>query len=169
MLLKSEISGQAVQYGTGEKIGRVRDLIVNTQKANWPVTRLVLSRGLGRGTHLLDVPTRELEIDREKHAVVRHGHAQFHEETSRASSLDHLRLSLLDGARVYSHDDQPIGRAYDFVIATTPPEGWLVWRFLVRVPGGRSRRLRLHVADIESVQKGKITLKAEKDEIRASS
>lgn len=168
MLLKSEISGQAVQYGTGERIGKVHDLIVNTQKTNWPVTRLVLSRGPARGTRLLDVPTRELEIDRENRAVVRHGHAQFHAETSRASSLDHLRLSSLDGARVYSRDEQLIGRAYDFVIATSPPEGWLVWRFLVRVPGARSRRLRLHVGDIESVQKGRITLKAEKDEIRAS-
>lgn len=168
MLLKSEISGRTVQYATGEKIGRVRDLIVNTEKENWPVTALVLSRGAARGSHLLDVPTRELEIDREKHAVVRHGHAQFHQEASRASSLDHLRLSSLDGARVYSHDEQSIGTAYDFVIATTPPGGWLVWRFLVRVPGARSRRLRLHVSDIESVQKGRITLKAEKDEIRAS-
>ncbi len=169
MLLKSEISGRPVEYGTGERIGKVHDLIVNTQKANWPVTRLVLSRGAGRGTHLMDVATKELEIDRDKHTVVRHGHAQFREERSRASSLDHLRLSMLDGARVYSHDDQPVGKAYDFVIATTPPEGWLVWRFLVRVPGARARRLRLHVADIESVEKGKITLKAEKDEIQASS
>ncbi len=168
MLLKSELTGRPVRYGTGERIGRVSDLIVNTRKPNWPVTTLVLSQGVGRGTHLLDVPTRELEIDREERAVVRRGHARFREETSRASSLDHLRMSSLDGAKVYSHDEQLLGRAYDFAIATSPPEGWLVWRFLVRVPGVGSRRLRLHVSDIESVSKGKLVLKATKDEIQAA-
>lgn len=165
MMLKSEMTGRAVRYATGDTLGNVRDLIVNTRKPNWPILTLVLSRGMGRGSHLLDVPTHELEVNREERTFVRHGHASLRKDTGSGSALDHLRLSTLEGARVYSRDDQVIGKAYDFVIAVSPPGGWLVWRFLVQVPGMRSRRLRLHVSDIDSVAKGKIVLKAAKDEI----
>ena len=168
MLLKSELGRWAVEYGTGERLGKVRDVIVDTRRTNWPVTGLVITPGLGRGRHRLDVPTAELEVDPHARVLRRRGRTELIEEGPNASSLDHLHLSGLDGAAVYSQDDQPVGRAYDFVIATSPPSGWLVWRFLVNVPGARSRRLRLHVDDIASVERRRITLKATRDELRGS-
>lgn len=168
MLLKSELKGWTVRYGTGETIGKVRDLIVNTEKPHWPVTRILVARGWSGREHLLDVPTSRLEIDPEERVLVRRGHTELREERKSASSRDHLRLALLDKAKVYSADDQLVGRAYDFAIATSPPEGWLVWRFLVDVPGRRTRRLRTHVADIDSVEKGRIVLKASKDEVASA-
>ena len=159
MLLKSELEGWDVQYGTGEKIGTVRDLVVNTKVAEWPVKGLVLAHGLGRRRHLLDVPTRELEVDPHEQVLIRKGHAPLREEGSRVSALDHLRLSSLDGAKVYDRDDEYVGTAYDFAIATRPLGGWVVWRFLVRRPGARARRLRLSIGRIDQVSKGKIVLK----------
>lgn len=168
MLLKSELDGWKIEYGSGETVGRVKDLVVDTERTNWPVTEIVLTRGIGRGHHVLDVPTKDLEVDPHARRLIRRGHAALREEPKTASALDRMRLSGLRGARVYSKDDQLIGTAYDFAIATSPPGGWLVWRFLVAVPGVRSRRLRLHVGDVESVAKGRMVLKATKDELRGS-
>lgn len=168
MLLKSEMDGWTIEYGTGEAIGRFRDLIVDTRKPRWPVRALLLSRGIARRTHLFDVPTREIKVDRHNRTMVRHGHAPLRQEAAGASALDRLRLGSLAGAQVFSSDNEPIGKAYDFVIATSPPEGWLVWRLLVKVPGARSRRLRLPIGDIASIGRDGIVLRASKEEIRAS-
>lgn len=165
MLLKSEVNGWEVQYGTGERIGTVKDLIVDTQAPRWPVKGLILSHGIGRRRHLLDVPTRDLEVDAHEKVVIRRGHTPLHEEGPGVSALDHLRLSSLEGAKVYTRDEELLGTAYDFAIATRPVGGWLVWRFLVRRPGLRSRRLRLGVGSIDHVSKGRIVLKGTRDTI----
>ena len=168
MLRKTEMGGWPVKYATGERIGTVRDLVVNAEAPEWPVTALVLSGGLGRKGHLLDVPTRELEVDSHERTLVRRGHAELRPDQDRGSARNHLKLGSLEGAKVYSKDEQLLGTTYDFAIATSPPGGWLVWRFLVAQPGMRSRRLRLHVSDIDSVESGRIVLKATKDEIQGT-
>lgn len=168
MLLSSELDGWKVEYGTGETIGRVQDLIVDSREARWPVTALLLGRGVTRKTHLFDVPTEDLEIDRHERTLVRRGHAALREEPAGPSARDRLRLSSLTGSRVVSSDDKPIGKLYDFAIATSPLGGWLVWRFLVRVPGARSRRLRLAISDIQSIDKGQVVLQASRDDVRGA-
>ena len=165
MLLKSEMSGWAVQYGTGERIGTVRDMIVNTRNAHWPVTGLILTRGLARRRHLLDVPTRELTVDPHERVLVRKGHTPLADEPVGGSAIDHLRLSSIEGARVLSRDQEYLGQAYDFAIATRPLKGWQVWRFLVRAPGLKSRRLRLSVDDVDRIENGTIVLRRSRDQV----
>ncbi len=165
MLLKSEMNGWDVQYGTGEKIGTVRDLVVNTTARRWPVTGIVLTHGLSHRRRCLDVPTDELAVEARDHRLVRRGRTPIHEEAVDTSTPDHLVLGSLEGAKVYSRDEQYLGRAYDFAISTAPAGGWLVWKFLVRPSDARSARLRLRVGDIAEISRDRIVLKASKDEL----
>lgn len=163
MLLKSELSGWEVQSGTGEKIGTVKDLVVNTTSARWPVTDLLLSHGVSRRRHLWDLPVREVKVDPKGHTLVRREHTPLHGEAPGGSSLDHLRLGSLRGAKVYDRNLEYLGTAFDFDVDPRPASSWLVLKFLVKRPGVGTRRLRLSVSDVAQVAKGKIVLKASKE------
>lgn len=164
MVLKSELRGWDVQSGTGEKLGTVRDLVVDTTSLRWPVKHVLLSRGVPR-RRLLDLPIQEVEIDPRGGVLVRRQYTPLPREAPGGSALDHLRLDALQGAKVYDAANDYLGTAYDFTIESRPSAAWVVQRFLVQPPGVNTRRLRLSVADIAQVVKGKIVLKVTKETI----
>ena len=167
LVMRTETDGWTVRYGTGERIGALKDFIVDTKASPWEVRSLVIRNGLGRGAHLLDLPTPHLEVDKPEKAFVKTGHADLRDAPEPTSSADHLRLSSLAGMKVYSSDEKLLGKAYDFAIATAT-QHWMVWRFLVDVPGLRSRRLRLPVSDIASVSNERIILRTTQEDIQGA-
>jgi uncharacterized protein YrrD len=164
MILSTEIQGWEVKYDTGERIGKVQDLIVDTEDPGWPLLGLVVSQGLGKRAGLITLPTPRFEVDKDEKALVKQGRVELKAVSSKTSSADFLSLRFLNGAKVYSSDEKLIGKVYDFVIVTSTKK-WRVWRFLVNVPGLRSRRLRLPISDIATISRGKIVLHPSKDEI----
>jgi len=164
MMLTSEINGWEVKYGTGERIGKVQDLIVDTKDPEWPLLGLVVSPGVGKKAGLIELPTPGFEVDKDEKAFIKKGRVDLEKVSSKNTSADYLSLRFLNGAKVYSSGKEIIGKVYDFVIVTSTKR-WRVWRFLVNVPGLRSRRLRLPVSDIATISSGKIVLHPSKDEV----
>lgn len=162
--MKSEIIGATVEYSTGDRLGKLQDLLVDTTGARWPVVGLIVAAGtpprerlLASGPHV-----RVVERGRKRRLVVS-GHVQLKPVSHRASPRNRLRMSHLDGAEVKGLEGKPVGKAYDFALRTAV-DPWRVDRILVRPKGLKSRRLRVGPAQVSSVRHKQLVLSISSEE-----
>jgi len=163
MLLRSEMDGFTVEYRTGDKIGKLKDIIVDSSKERWPVVGLYVSPGIGKAEIVLE-PTKMVDIDIEEETVVVTGDAKIIKPVIDASNLEALLLEFIEDRPVLTKDGEKIGKVYDAVVM----EGvkpWKVWKVLVKTQGLRSRRLRMDVRDIVKITDEAVELKLLKAEI----
>lgn len=162
--MKSEIVGATVEYSTGDKLGKVHDILVDATGPRWPVVGLMVISGTPARERLLPVGkgVQVVERGRSRRVVVT-GHVQLKPVAQRASPRNRMRLSHIDKARVKGQDQKEVGKAYDFVIATrTDP--WRLDRILVRPKGRKARRLRVAPAQVASVRHQVIVLELSSSE-----
>ena len=163
MILRSEMDGFTVEYRTGDKIGKLKDIIVDSTQERWPVVGLYVSPGIGKGEIVL-VPTKMVDIDADEETVVVTGDAKIEKPMIDASNWQHLLLEFVEGRAVLTKDGEKIGKVYDAVVM----EGvkpWKVWKILVKTHGLKSRRLRMDVRDIAKITDEAVELKLLKAEI----
>ncbi len=156
--MKSEIVGARVAYATGDRIGKVGDILVDASGPRWNVLGLVVTAGTPSRERLLE-PGKHIQVvgrGRSRRLVVR-GHSPLMPVAHRASSRNRMRLSFLDGAAVKGGDREPFGKVYDFSVRTAT-EPWRVDRILVRPKGAKSRRLRVSPEEVKSVKRKEIVL-----------
>jgi len=163
MVLKSEIQGFDVEYKTGNKVGVVKDIVVDTTEERWRVVGIVVSPGIAKKEFVIK-PDKDVTIDLDKETITISGEAEHDMAPEDASSEKKLKLEYIHKKKVCSKDDEKIGKIYDAVIMTriTP---WSVWKVIIRVPGFIAMRVRLDIRDIESIDEDCITLKLTKDEL----
>lgn len=163
MILRSELDGYTVEYRTGDKIGKVKDIIVNAKEERWPVVGLLISPGIGKGEIVIEA-TKMMEIDNDEETIVITGEATITKPFIDASNMANLLAEFVEGRPVLTKDGEKIGKVYDLVVM----EGvkpWKVWKFLVKTSGLMSRRLRMDVRDIAKITDEAVELKLLKAEI----
>ena len=163
MVLRSELKGFDAEYKTGDKIGIVKDVVVDTTKEKWPVLGLVVSPGVLK-KNVMVAPTEQVRIDVDEERVMVPGETKLEEALVGGSSRRMLQLGFMHKTPVYTKDEIKIGKIYDAVI-TTRLVPWKVWKVLIKVPELISRRLRLDIRDIEKIADDRITLKLTRDEL----
>jgi len=163
MVLKSEIQGFDVEYKTGSKVGVVKDIVVDTTEERWRVVGIVVSPGIAKKEFVIK-PDKDVTIDLDKETITISGEAEHDMAPEDASSEKNLKLEFIHKKKVYSKDDEKIGKIYDAVIMTRMAP-WNVWKVVIRVPGFIAMRVRLDIRDIESIDEDRITLKLTKDEL----
>ncbi len=164
MIQISDMRGFAIEYRTGDRIGKLGDLAVDTTKELWPVVGLIVDMGFGKGDKMID-PGEHIEVDiEEERNIELGGKAILRDPHTDASRLDHMRLHFLDGKKVFSSDEQLVGKVYDAVVFTHI-KPWNVKKLLVSTKGLKSRRIRLDVNDITKVTTDGIVLDMEMAEI----
>ena len=163
MILRSELDGFTVEYRTGDKIGKIKDIIVDSTKERWPVVGLYISPGIGKREIVIE-PTQMVDIDVDEETIVVTGEAKIERPVIDASNREHLLLEFVEDQPVLTKDGEKIGKIYDAVVM----EGlmpWKVWKVLIKTKGLRSRRLRMDVRDIAKITDEAIELKLLKAEI----
>lgn len=163
MVLKTEIQGFDVEYNTGSKVGVVKDIVVDTTEERWHVVGIVVSPGITQKGIVIK-PSKDVAIDLDEEKITITDEAEHDLAPEDASSQKNLRLAFVHKKEVYSKDGEKIGKIYDTVV-TTRMTPWKVWKVLIKVPGFISRRVRLDVRDIESINEERITLKLTKSEL----
>ncbi len=164
--MKSEIVGTPVEYATGGKLGKVRDILVDTTRARWPVVGLVVAAGPSSRERLLVPGARVKLVERGgRRKVVVTGHVQLKPILQRASPRDRLRLSHLDRAEVKGEDREAVGRLYEVVLRTSTLP-WRVDRLLVKPKGLKARRLRIAPTQVATVRRKQLVLSMTADEAR---
>lgn len=163
MVLKSEIQGFDVEYDTGSKVGVVKDIVVDTTEERWRVVGIVVSPGIAK-KEIVVKPDKEVAIDIDEETITISDEAEQDMAPEDASSQKNLKLEFIHKKKVYSKDDEKIGKIYDAVIMTRMAP-WNVWKVVIRVPGFIAMRVRLDIRDIESIDEDRITLKLTKDEL----
>lgn len=164
MILISELKGYDVEYRTGDKIGTVNDVLVDTTQDKWPIVGLMISPGFGK-KNIMVTPSDEVVINlEEEEKIVVTGKAKLEVPITDASKMKQLSLDFIDKLPVVTQDGEKLGKIYDAVIMprVTP---WKVWKVLVKVPGLKSRRLRMDVRDIQRVTDEAIELNLSMAEI----
>ena len=164
MIHVSDMKGFEVEYRTGDRIGKLEDLAVDSTTDKWPVVGLIVDMGLGKDDKLID-PGEHIKVDLdEEHNIELGGKATLRTPHTDASRLDHLRMSFVDGKKVFSKDDQLLGKVYDAVVFTHI-KPWKVKKLLVSTRGLRSRRMRVDVRDVVKVSDEGIVLDMEMGEV----
>lgn len=164
MLLKSDIKGFKVEFQTGDKVGKLDDLVVDSTKERWPIVGLKVVPGIAR-KELMVMPTHDVQIDvEEEEKIVITGKAKLEKPLVDASARSRMDLEFLDDLPVVTMDGERIGKVYDVVILERV-KPWKVWKVLVKQKGLRKRRLRMDVRDIGKVTNEAIELKLKLAEI----
>jgi uncharacterized protein YrrD len=164
MLMKSDIKGFVVEFQTGDKVGKLEDLVVDTTKERWEVVGLRVAPGLVH-RDIMVVPTQDVEIDiAEEETIVITGQAALEKPITHAASKVKMDLDFLDNLPVITADGEKIGKVYDIVVLERV-KPWKVWKLLVKQKGLRKRRLRMDVRDIGNVTDEGIELKLKLAEI----
>jgi sporulation protein YlmC with PRC-barrel domain len=157
------MDGFTVEYRTGDKIGKLKDIIVDSTKERWPVVGLYVSPGIGKAEIVLE-PTKMVDIDVDEETIVVTGDAKIIKPVIDASNIEDLLLEFIEDRPVLTKDGEKIGKIYDAVVM----EGvkpWKVWKVLIKTQGLRSRRLRMDVRDIVKITDEAVELKLLKAEI----
>ena len=163
MILRSEMDGFTVEYRTGDKIGKLKDIIIDSTMERWSVVGLYISPGMGK-SEIVIVPTKLVDINVDEETIVVTGDATTERPVVDASDLEHLLLEFVEDKPVLTKDGENIGKIYDAVVM----EGvkpWKVWKVLIKTQGLRSRRLRMDVRDIAKISDEAVELKLLKVEI----
>ena len=163
MILRSEMDGFTVEYRTGDKIGKLKDIIVDSTKERWPVVGLYISPGIGRA-EIVMAPTKMMDINVDEETIVVTGDATLDKPVTDASNTENLLLEFIENRPVLTKDGENIGKIYDAVVM----EGvkpWKVWKILIKTKGLRSRRLRMDVRDIAKITDEAVELNLLKAEI----
>ena len=163
MVLKSEIQGFDVEYNTGSKVGVVKDILVDTTEERWRVVGIIVSPGIAK-KEIVIKPNEDVTIDLDEETITISDEAGHDMAPEDASSLKKLKLEYIHKKKVYSKDEEKIGKIYDVVVMTRMVP-WNVWKVIIRVPGFIAMRVRLDIRDIESIDEDRITLKLTKGEL----
>ena len=133
MILRSEMDGFTVEYRTGDKIGKLKDIIVDSTKERWPVVGLYISPGIGRA-EIVMAPTKMMDINVDEETIVVTGDATLDKPVTDASNTENLLLEFIENRPVLTKDGENIGKIYDAVVM----EGvkpWKVWKILIKTKG----------------------------------
>lgn len=164
MILGSELDKFEVVDSLGEEIGKVKDLIVDTTKNEWNVKEIIISKGILKGDKVINIDTINKFDEDEKNISLKEGTQliDFDEDKLTHTSLT---MDAVKDRKVFSSDEEEIGKIYDYVLAETMTP-WQVIKILIRPHEHflKGRRIRLDVENILEI-KDVITIKMPKTEL----
>ncbi len=164
MVMRSELRGYEVEYkDTGEEVGKIKDIIVDTTKTRWEVLGLVLSPGVSK-ENLFIKPCEDMEVDTYEEKVLVSCDMEMEEAEEKPATSSHMSLGYMHKKKIFTKDGEKVGKLYDSVI-TTRLFPWQVWKVLIKPRALYSRRLRIDNRDIDEITEDKITLKLTKLEL----
>ena len=164
MILRSEIKKSHVEYSTGARIGNIKDLIVDTTEKRWPVVGLLVSQGVNK-KDIVVTPSGNSDITvTEKGRIIVTSDTTIEAPVIHASSKKSLMFHFIENTPVVTRDGEKIGKIFDAVIIDNI-QPWAISKILVKVPGLKSRRLRIDVRHVGKITGDAIELVLTKDEI----
>lgn len=168
MMLGSEIKDYNVLNSIGEKIGNVKDVIVDTTKGKWYVIDVIVSKGLLKGRAIFSFGDIE-KINEEENEIILKEHTKINDLDEEKFAHDYLTMDMIKDKKIFSEDEEEIGKIYDFVIATDL-KPWETIKLLVKPHEHiiKGRRIRLDVDDISKIS-DVINVKLTKDNLIESS
>ncbi len=168
MMLGSELEEYTAVDSLGEKIGKVKDAIVDTTGEEWNVKELVVSKGLLKGEAVFSFEDIKKFDEDEKRIALKDG-TDLQDFDEEKLSHEYLSMDAVKERDVFDSNEEEIGKIYDYVLATnlTP---WQVVKILIRPHGNRlkGRRIRLDVEKITEI-KDVITVNISRDEVDKTS
>jgi len=163
MILGSELEGFTAVDSLGEKIGKVKDVLVDTTGKEWDVKEIVFSWGILKGNGVFSLGDIKKFDESEKRIELK-GRVELREFDKEKFSRKYLSMNAVKDRDVFGSDEEEIGKIYDYVVATklTP---WQVVKILIRPHERRlkGRRIRLDVELISQI-KDVITVKQSREE-----
>jgi sporulation protein YlmC with PRC-barrel domain len=166
MILKSKLEGSSVEYKIGERIGKVKDVIVNATDATWPIMGLVVSPGFGKGEVIVTVPNVVKLDDEEGNRLTVGPDAVISKMVVDISTMSKMKLDFIDNLQVLSSDGENVGKVYDVSIATGV-RPWKAKKLLVHRNRSdvSSRRLRLDIKHIKNISDKGVELDLSKAQV----
>jgi len=137
MRLFSQLEGYDMKSKLGDDMGKLKDVIIDSK--TWNVNGLVL-KGLVKKEKTFVKP-KSIELAEKEERIYLSPEVKVYEVSQEKSSMNYLYLSDLMKKKVFSNDDEKIGKVYDIEIATEL-KNWKVWKLLIKV-GFKKRRLRI--------------------------
>jgi len=142
-----------VEYKIGERIGKMKDVVVDVTDAKWPITGLVVSPGFGQGEVIVTVPNVVKLDEKDSNMLAVGADAVISKEVLDVSSRTHMKLDFIDNLPVFSSDGVKVGKIYDVDIATSI-RPWKAKKLLVKRESSskdKSKRMRLDVRHVTNV------------------
>lgn len=164
MILGSELDKFEVVDSLGEEIGKIKDLIVDTTKNEWKVKEIIISKGILKGDNVVNIDTINKFDEDEKNISLKEG-TQLIDFDEDKLTHTYLTMDAVKDRKVFSSDEEEIGKIYDYVLAETMTP-WQVIKILIRPHEHflKGRRIRLDVENILEI-KDVITIKMPKTEL----
>lgn len=166
-MLGDELKKCQVVDSVGEKIGKVKDVIVDTTKEKWVVKGIVVSTGIIGKDVLFNIEDIGKIGEDEKTIDMKEGAEK--REIREIFSPEYIPMEIIQEREVFSSDEEKVGDIYDYVV-TTELTPWEIWKVLIRPSEKRliGRRMRIDTKDISQI-KDKIVVKWLKEEIEEMS
>lgn len=137
MKLFSQLEGYDMMSKLGDDMGKLEDLIIDS--STWNVDGLVI-KGLVKKEKTFVKP-QDIELAEEEERIYLSPEVKLNEVSQDKSSIHYLYLSDLMKKKVFTSDDDEMGKIYDIEIAPDLKD-WKIWKLLVKV-GFKKRRLRI--------------------------
>jgi sporulation protein YlmC with PRC-barrel domain len=164
MNLGSELKDFVVIDSLGEKVGHIKDFIVDTTKDEWDVVDVLISKGMMKGKGVFSFDSIE-KFDEDEQEINLKEHAEIDDLDEEKFGHDYILMEEIKDKKIFSVDEEEIGKIYDFVIATslTP---WKTIKLLVHPHEHiiKGRRIRLDVDNVSKIT-DVITVDLSKDKI----
>jgi len=154
LILYSKLKGYEIRSPTGDKIGTLKDLYVNTTSTPWKVESLAIApKRLGKG--FIHSMSEVQKIEKPKHYIELMSHAEK-EPIPEISRHTFMSIAELKRRKFVDEEGKKVGRLADAVvhIGTHP---WTIEKLIIDVGRGK-RRLRIGPELIKSI-KQEVTLK----------
>jgi len=167
MILKSKLEGSSVEYKIGDRIGKMRDVVVDVTDPKWPVMGLMVSPGFGKGEVMVTVPQVVKLSEEDGNKLMVGPDALISKQLVDVSSRTHMKLDFIDNLPVLSSDGATVGKIYDVGIATSI-RPWKASKLLVtreNTSHSQSAKLRLDVRHVTKVSDTGVWLDFSKDQV----
>lgn len=164
MMLGSKLKDFVVIDSLGEKVGHVKDMIVDTTKDEWDIVDVLISKGMIKGKGVFSFDSIE-KIDENEEEIVLKEHAEIDDLNEEKFGHDYILMDEIKDKKIFSEDEEEIGKIYDFVVATTLTP-WKTIKLLVHPHEHiiKGRRIRLDVDNISKIT-DVITVALSKDKL----
>ncbi|MEA3457843.1 MAG: PRC-barrel domain-containing protein [Candidatus Thermoplasmatota archaeon] len=164
MMLGSELEGYQVFDSLGEKVGKVKDAVVDATREEWLVKEIVFSWGVMKGDGVFSFEDIE-NLNESEERIELKERAELRDFDKEKFSRRYLSMDAVGNRDVFGSDEEEIGKIYDYVL-TTKLTPWQVTKLLIKPYGTRlkGRRIRLDVENVSQI-KDVITVKQSIEEL----
>jgi len=164
MIMGRELEKYNVVDSLGKVIGKISDVIIDTTKKKWDVKEIIVTKRMVKGKRVFSFSgLKKFDESEEKIELKEGTKLQVFDEEK--YSPKYLSMDAVKKRKVFSSDEEKIGKIYDYVISTKLIP-WQVKKILIRPYEDqlKGRRIRLDVENISQI-KDVIIVKKSKVEV----